>query len=52
MRRASGYEGKPVPNDQVASEGKKNIDNVGSGFDNVQHDSRLNKMIRQISDIG
>ena len=52
MRRISNYEGRPVPDDQVASEGMRNIDNVGSGFDNVQHDSRLNKMIHQILDIG
>ena len=40
-----------MPDDQVASEDRKNIDNVGSGFDNVQHGSRLDKMIHQILDI-
>ena len=51
VRVVSSYEGKPVPNDQVVSEGRKSIDNIGSGFDNVQCDSRSNKMVHQILDI-
>ena len=39
---------KLVPDDRVASEDKKSIGNVGNGFDNVQHDSKLNKMTHQI----
>ena len=45
VRKVNNYKGRPVPDDQVASEDKKNIDNVGSGFDSVQHHNRLNKMI-------
>ena len=51
MRRVSSYEGKPVPDDQIASEDKKSIGSVGNGSDNVQHDSRLDKMIHWILDI-
>ena len=45
------YEGKPVPDDQVASKDMRNIGNVGSGSDNVQCDSRSNKMTHHILDI-
>ena len=47
-RRVGNYEGKPVPDDQVASEGRKCIGIVGNGFGNVQHDSKLSKMPHQI----
>ena len=50
--RFGSYEGKPVPDDQVASGGRKNIDNVGNGFDNVQRDSRSSRMLHQILGIG
>ena len=42
-RRVDNYKGKPVPNDQVASGGRKSIGSVGNEFGNVQHDSRLSK---------
>ena len=42
------FMGKLVPDDQVASEDRKSIGSVGSGFGSVQHDSRLSKMIHQI----
>ena len=51
MRRVGSCKGRPVPDDQVASKDRKSIGDVGSGFDNVQHDSKLNKTIHQISDI-
>ena len=51
-RRVNSYEGMPVPDDQVASGGRKNIGSVSSGFDNVQHDTKSSKMLRQILDIG
>ena len=51
VRKGDSCEGKPVPDVQVASEGMKNIGSVGNCFDNVQHDSKSNKMICQISDI-
>ena len=51
-RKVNSYEGKPVPNDQVASGGRKNIGSVGSGFDNVQRDSKSSKTLHQILNIG
>ena len=42
------YEGKPVPGDQVASEGKKSIGSVGSGSDNVPRDSKSGKIPHSI----
>ena len=47
-RRVDNYEGRPVPDDQVASRGMKSIGSVGSVFDNVQCGNRLSKMLRQI----
>ena len=51
-RRGNNCEGKPTPNDLVASEGRRNIGNVGNEFGNVQHGNRLNKTLRRISSIG
>ena len=48
VRRVDSCGDKLMPDDQVASEDKKSIDNVGNGFDNVQHDSRLGKILRWI----
>ena len=45
VRKVDNYEGRLMLDDQVASEDKKSIGSVGSGFDNVQCDNRLNKMI-------
>ena len=47
-RRINSYKGKPVPNDQVASRGRKNIDNVGNGFDSVQCGNKSSKTFHQI----
>ena len=46
------YEGRPGPDDQVASEGRRSTDSVGNGSGNVPHGNRLNKMLRRISSIG
>ena len=50
-RRVGNYEGKPVPDDQVANEGKRNIGSAGSGFGSVQHGSRSSKALHRILDI-
>ena len=50
-RRVDNYEGKPVPDDWVASRGRKSIDSVGSGSGSVQHDSKLSRMPCQILSI-
>ena len=34
-RWINNYEDRPVPDDLVASGGRKSIDNVGNGFGNV-----------------
>ena len=51
-RKVDSYEGKPVPNDQVASGDRKNIGSVGNELGNVQCGSRLSKMPRLILSIG
>ena len=48
VKRDSNCEGKPVPNDQVASRGKKSIGSVGNGFDSVQRGSKLDRILHQI----
>ena len=50
-RGVNSYEGKPVPDDQVASGGRKSIDSVGNGFGSVQCDSKLSKTPCQILSI-
>ena len=50
-RRVNNYEGKLVPDDQVASGGKRSIGSVGNGFDNVQCGSKSRKMLCQILNI-
>ena len=50
-RRVNNYEGRLVPDDQVASGGRRSIDSVGSGFGSVQRDSKLSRMPRQILSI-
>ena len=50
-RKVDSYEGKPVPDDLVASGGRKSIGSVGNAFDNVQCDSRSSKTLCQILDI-
>ena len=50
-RRVDNYEGKPVPNDQVASGGRKSIGSVGSGSGSVRRDSKLSRMPHQILSI-
>ena len=51
-RVIDSYEDKPKLDDQVASEGRRNIGSAGSDFDNVQHDSRLDETICLILGIG
>ena len=41
-----------MPDDQVASGGRRNIGSVGSGFDSVQRDSKSSKTLHQILNIG
>ena len=48
VKMDSNCEGKLVPNDLVASGGKKSIGSVGNGFDSVQHGSKLDRILRQI----
>ena len=48
VRKGSSCKGKPVPNDQVASRGKKSIGSVGSGSDSVQRGSKLDRILCQI----
>ena len=50
-RRVDSYEGKPVPNGQVASGDRQSIDSVGSGFGSVQRDSKLSRTLCQILSI-
>ena len=47
VKRDGNCEGKPVPDDLVASRGKKSIGSVGNGFDSVQHGSKLDRILRQ-----
>ena len=47
-KRVNNFEGKPVPNDPVASRDKRSTDNAGNGSDNVQHDSKSSKTLCQI----
>ena len=51
-RVVNSYEDMPKLGDPVASKGKRSTDSVGSGSDNVQHDSKSDRMIHQISGIG
>ena len=37
-----------MPDDQVASGDRRNIDSVGSGFGSVQYGSKSGKMLHQI----
>ena len=46
--RFSSYEGKPVPDDQVASRGRKSIGNAGNGFGSVQCGSKSGRMLHRI----
>ena len=52
VRAGDNYEGRPGPDDQVANEGRRNIDNVGNGSGSDSHGSKSNKMLRRISSIG
>ena len=47
-RVVGSYEGKPVPDDLVASRGKKSIGSVGNGSGSVQCGSKLDRILRQI----
>ena len=48
VKRNGSCEGKLVPDDLVASGGKKSIGSVGSGFDSVQRGSKLDRILCQI----
>ena len=48
VKRGGNCEGRPVPYDQVASGGRKNIGNVGSGSASVQRGSKLDRILCQI----
>ena len=50
-RKGDNCEGRPGPDDQVANGGRRSIGNVGNGSGSGQHDSRLNRMPRWISNI-
>ena len=50
-RKVNNCMGRPVPNDQVASRGMRNIGNVGNVIDNDRRDSRLGRTLRQILSI-
>ena len=52
VKMGDNYEDRPGPDGQVASEGRRSIDSVGSGSGSVPHGNRLNKMLRRISSIG
>ena len=45
VKRNGNCKGRPVPNDQVASGGKKSIGSVGSRFDSVLRGSRLDRIL-------
>ena len=51
-RKGDSCEGRPGPDDQVASEGRKSIGSVDNGSGSVPHDSRLSRMLRWISNTG
>ena len=46
VKGSGNCEGKPVPNDLVASGGKKSIGSVGNGFDSVHRGSKLDTILR------
>ena len=50
-RKVGNYEDRLVPDDLVASEGRRNIGNVGSGIGSGQHGSRSGRMSRLTSNI-
>ena len=52
VRLGDNFEDRRGLDDQVANEGRRSIDSVGSGSGSVPHGSRLNRMLRRISDIG
>ena len=51
-RMGDNYEGRLGLDGLVANEGKRSIGSVGNGFGNGQHDSRSNRTLRRISNIG
>ena len=52
VKMGDNYEDRPGLDGRVANEGKRSTDSVGSGSGSVPRGSRLNKMLRRISNIG
>ena len=52
VKVGGNYEGRPGLDDQVANEGRRNIDSVGNGSGSVPHGNRLSRTLRRISSIG
>ena len=51
VKRNGNFGDRTKLGDQVVNRGKRNTGNVGNGFGNVPHGSKLSKMLRRISSI-